>query len=272
VNVIGLGNCGCNIAEQFAKYPQYNVFRIDTEPREGDKFYLLPEKNHPEQYEAECPDLTDFLNCSGNVTFVVGGSGFVSACSLRILEQIKHCKISILYVKTDQELLGESQKLQQRATFHIFQEYARSGVFEQVILVDNTAAADMIGELSIAEYYQSLNLTIVPMVHFVNVFNNSKAVMGTFGPLADVSRIRTLGMVNVETGEEKTIFPLDTRNETRYYYAISSKSLKEDGKLHNKIRRQVKSKHEKSSFGIFETTYENNFCYSLVCSREIAKL
>ncbi len=272
MNVIGLGNCGCNIAEQLGKYPQYNVFLIDTEPRKGENFYLLPEKKHPEQYESECPDLTQFLNCNGDVMFIVGGSGFVSASALRILQSVKHCNISVLYIKTDQQLLAQTQKLQQRATFHILQEYARSGVFEQIILVDNTSVSEMIGELSIADYYESLNQTIVPMIHFINVFNNSKPVMSTFGPFADVSRIRTLGMVNVETGEEKLIFPLDNRNETRYYYAINAKSLKEDGTLHNKIRKQMKGKNEKSSFGIFETSYDKNFCYSVVCSREIVQL
>ena len=28
--IIGLGEAGCNIADQFAKYPQYRIYKIDT--------------------------------------------------------------------------------------------------------------------------------------------------------------------------------------------------------------------------------------------------
>tara|TARA_R100000008_G_C3559385_1_gene155183 strand:- start:146 stop:964 length:819 start_codon:yes stop_codon:yes gene_type:complete len=272
VNVIGLGNCGCNIAKEFGRYPQYNVFLIDTEPHHGENFYLLTEQVNPEQYERTCPDLGNFLRCDGEVILALGGSGSISAACLRVLEKVKHCKITILYIKSDQDLLSEVGRLQQRATFHVLQEYARSGVFERIFLIDNTLVADMIGEVSIANYYQTINQTIAPVVHFINVFNNSKPVMSTFYSLADTSRICTLGIVDVETGEEKMFFPLDNRTETRYYYAISEKSLKEDGTLHNKIKSQVKKKDEKTSFGIFETGYDNNFCYSLACSRQIVQI
>ena len=272
MNIIGLGNCGCNIAEEFAKYPQYNVFCIDTEPRQIKNFYLLPERDTPEKYERDCPDLTSFLNCSGEAIFILGGSGYVSASALRILEKIKHCKVTIVYVRDSEDLLSETGRLQQRATFHILQEYARSGIFEQILLVDNTCVSEILGEVSIVEYYNKINQTIVPVIHFINIFNNSKPVMSTFHPLAPTSRIRTVGIVNVETGEEKVFFSLDSRTETRYYYAISEKSLKEDGTLHNKIRAQVKEKDERTSFGIFKTDYDNNFCYSLVCGREVVQL
>jgi len=272
VNIVGLGNCGCNLAEEFAKYPQYRVYSLDTELRDAKRFFLVEKKKHPEEYERDAPDVKDFLDCEGETLFILGGSGAISAMSLRVLETIKKNKIKILYIYADPDLLGEVQRLQQRATFHILQEYARSGIFEEIIIVDNNAVSDIVGEMTITEYYKKINEAIVPMVHFINVFNNSPAVMTTFQSLAEVSRIRTLGMVNVETGEEKLLFSLDSKNETRYYYAISEKSLKEDGSLHNKIRKQVKSKNERASFGIFETSYEHNFCYSLVCSREVAKL
>ena len=272
MNIIGLGNCGCNIAEEFAEYSQYNVFCIDTEPRQSKNFYLFPKKNSPEEYETECPDLTSFLNCNGEVIFILGGPGHISAASLRILEKIRHCKITILYVKVTPDLLSETGRLQQRASFHILQEYARSGIFEQILLVDNACVSDIVGEVSIVEYYKRMNQTIAPVIHFINIFNNSKPVMSTFYPLAPTSRIRTVGIVNVETGEEKMFFSLDNRTETRYYYAISEKSLKEDGTLHNKIRAQVKEKDERTSFGIFKTDYDNNFCYSLVCGREVVQL
>lgn len=271
MNIVGLGNCGCNIAEEFAGYPQYNIFCIDTEQRKVKNFYLVSERNSSEEYEQSCPDFANFLNCSGPTIFVLAGPGHISAMSLRVLEKIKHCKITVLYIKSDQALLSENGRLQQRATFHILQEYARSGVFEQIILIDNNHVSDIVGETSIADYYHKINQAIVPMVHFINVFDNSKPVMSTFYPLAETSRIRTLGLIDVDTGEEKTLFSLDTVNETRYYYAINGKSLKEDASLNNRIRNQVREKDDRTSFAIFETNYDNNFCYSLMCSREVVQ-
>ena len=272
MNIVGLGSCGCNIAEEFMKHSQYSVFCIDTQPRQSKNSYLFPEKDTPEEYERDCPDLTNFLNCSGEVIFILGGSGHISAASLRILEKIKHCKITVLYIKDNPEFLSETGRLQQRATFHILQEYARSGIFEQILLIDNFCVSEIIGEVAIREYYETINQTIVPAIHFLNVFNNSKPVMSTFYPFAPTSRIRTVGIIDVETGEEKMFFSLDSRAETRYYYAIGEKSLKEDGTLNNKIRNQVKEKNERTSFGVFETDYDNNFCYSLVCGREVVQL
>jgi len=30
VNIIGLGQAGCNIADVLSQYPQYNIFKIDA--------------------------------------------------------------------------------------------------------------------------------------------------------------------------------------------------------------------------------------------------
>ena len=126
MNVIGLGNTGCNIAREFENYPQYNVYYIDTEPRQSKNSYLMSKYDHPEKYEANCPDLTHFLPKQGEMLFILGGSGDITGASLRILHAARHCDITVLYIKADQGLLSTVGQLQQRATFHILQEYARS--------------------------------------------------------------------------------------------------------------------------------------------------
>ncbi len=30
MNIIGLGNAGCAIADKFAQYPQYDIYKIDV--------------------------------------------------------------------------------------------------------------------------------------------------------------------------------------------------------------------------------------------------
>ena len=269
MNVIGLGNTGCNIAKEFENYPQYNVYYIDTEPRQSKNSYLMSKYDHPEKYEANCPDLTHFLPKQGEMLFILGGSGDITGASLRILHAARRCDITVLYIKADQSLLSTVGQLQQRATFHILQEYARSGVFKEIFLLDNLMVSAIMGDVPIADYYSSINKMVVPMIHWLNVFNNSTPVMTTFSPLAETSRVKTISMVDMESGSEKMLFSLDNATEARYYYAISAKSLKEDSSLNNKIRNQIKERNVRTSFAIHETAYDNNFCYGIICSRQI---
>jgi cell division GTPase FtsZ len=51
MNIIGLGQAGCNIAEHFKRYAQYNVFKIDTGLKKEKGVYALEHQNTPEDYE-----------------------------------------------------------------------------------------------------------------------------------------------------------------------------------------------------------------------------
>ena len=50
--IVGLGKAGCAIADKFSKYPQYKIFKIDSEGLDkGEKrSHLLKRRKHPEQY------------------------------------------------------------------------------------------------------------------------------------------------------------------------------------------------------------------------------
>ena len=59
--IIGLGQAGCKIAEQFAKYTQYNVYKIDSEKHQGPRFKLLKKASSHEEYENNCPSFKRFF-------------------------------------------------------------------------------------------------------------------------------------------------------------------------------------------------------------------
>ena len=67
MNIIGLGQCGCNIAEKFEQYPQYKTFYINTEESGSKNFFLLDKQESHQEYEENktlqyclyCP----MLNC-----------------------------------------------------------------------------------------------------------------------------------------------------------------------------------------------------------------
>ena len=76
MNIIGLGAAGCNIADGFAQYPQYNVFKIDVGLVKGKGCYPIPESDSAEAYESDALNLKAFfkpLKAGEEVLFIVCG-------------------------------------------------------------------------------------------------------------------------------------------------------------------------------------------------------
>ena len=75
-------------------------------------------------------------------------------------------------------------------------------------------------------------------------------------------------MLGDENEEEKEnwFYDLTTTRDVVYYYGIGKDDLKNDGTLFRRINRFVKSKIEEGisiSYGVFETTYEQKYCYCI---------
>lgn len=271
MNIVGLGSAGCNIASKFAEYPQYTSFFIDSEKRDDENFLQVAKKTSHEDYESKTRLKKAFFDkIKGETLFIVAGAATVSGLSLRILEKMKHLKPSILYIKSDTSLLPDIRKKQENVVFNILQQYARSTLFEKMYIVDNTHIEQILGEVPIRGYYDHLNSLIVSTMHMINVYKNSNTEMDTFSTNIESARIATFGVVDVDTGEEKLFYSLDTPREKMYYYAINEERLKNDGSLFKKITNQVREKttdeRMKVSYGIYATNYEENYAYSVACA------
>ena len=73
--IIGLGKAGCAIAETFSQFPQYKIYKIDVGLENGPFQYAMEHHETPEQYEANCPDLRQFLKgVSGEILFMLSTS------------------------------------------------------------------------------------------------------------------------------------------------------------------------------------------------------
>ena len=128
--IIGLGQCGCSIAKKFENYPQYSAYYVDTDGAAG---YKIETQDGPEQYEKKCPSFKQFFkNIEEDTICIFAGAGMISGVSLRMLETIKDGKIKIIFIKSDKQFLSGVGSLQEKATFGIMQEYARSAVFEKI--------------------------------------------------------------------------------------------------------------------------------------------
>ena len=266
--ILGLGAAGCNIASLFEQYPQYEVYKIDASQNTARNFFQLKEETDPAKYEDNCPDLFNFFkNLHGELLFIVSGASKVSTVSLRVLEQLNgRCQINILYIQPNILSLSETRRLVAKTTFNVFQQYARSGVFHQMYIINNEMIEDIIGGIPIMEYYSKINEMIVSAIHMINVFNHTDSITDTFSEPFETARISTLGLIDVKKNEEKVFFLLDNVREKRYYYAIETEKLKTDEKLHKRITEHVEKQDAKSSYGIYSTDYENDYGYFIARS------
>ena len=275
-SVIGLGSGGVALARAFEQYPQYRVYKIDSEPSKEKRYYALKRHETPESFESEAPKLkTFFRSLSGSVLFIVCGSGLVSAASLVILEQLKACKIDILYIRPDTELLNNSRQLLEKTTFGVLQEYTRSGVFESMVIVSNPVIEKLIGDIPILGFYDKLNEQIVPPLHYINIFKNTKPVVDNFAPPSSAARITTIGVVSLDRNEEELFYPLKDITEKQYYYAINQKQMETDGLLFRSIKTQIKGKQSdtiKVSYGIYTTEHETNYVLCVARSTQIQRV
>lgn len=274
--IIGLGQAGCNIADKFSQYPQYAVYKIDVGLKKKPRHYALKQHDHPEQYEANCPNLSRFFKgVNDDEILFITSCGFVSAASLRILQILKRkgCKISVLYIKPDKSLLPQMKILNDNVLYGVFQEYARSGVLERIYLIDNVKLAEIMGDIPLREYYNRLNDMIVSTFHMLNVYDHLEPEMSTFGEPVATARISTFGLVGFEEGEERLFFDLQEAREKRHYYAIPDEQLETDGTLMKKITTQLKNSVEddiiKISYGIYSTNYDVPYVYCLVNSSTV---
>ena len=287
--VIGLGAAGCNIADQFAKYPQYKVYKIDVgleslndlsglvydETEESNvKTFSMPLQLTSEDYEKNCPSMKTFfeeLKDGDNVLFVVAGGGKITGASLRVLETIKNCKLSVMYVKPDLQLIGGKKYILDRISYYVLQEYARSGMFERMYLTYNPSIENATGDVAIKGYFDELNKTIVSTHHMINIFNNTESVFENKSDTEEHVRITTYGIVDPDTGEERLFFPLENITDKTYYIAVNKEVL-EDKTFFKELKENMKKKAEQQGVGISyvinETEYEDSYVYVAVHSDE----
>ena len=276
--VIGLGQAGCNIADCFKQYSEYNVLKIDAGLRKTKTTLGLKKQDSPEAYEDNIPKTLDkFLQNVAAETLFITSCGFVSGATLRILEKIKNkTKITVMYVAPNPDELGIVQKQQNNLLFGVLQEFARSALFERIILLDNELISDIIGPVPILKYWESINQMIASNYHMINVFEHSLPVFSTFTSRIKTARVSSMGFCNFKDDMEKYFFKLDIPREKRYYYAVPRKTLEEDFTLIERIKEQVKKSVEhdkmKITYSVFPTDYDQIYVYCEANSSLIQKL
>ena len=277
ISVIGLGNAASAIAEKFSDTSNYNVFLMNDKISRSSKYkFRLKSYDEPEDYEKNIPNVKKFFkDVDDHIQFIIVGSSYSSNYSLGILEQIKDKRIDIFYIKPDVELLTGVPRLMETAVFSILQEYARSGLFNTITFFSNLNLENILQNIPVKEYYDTLNSSIFSTIHYLNYFEHSEPEIGQVCPPSEVNRIRTVGMLDMKNLEEKWIFDLDTERELCYYMCINEKRLEEEGGLHRKLVNMLKEKprnaFRKISYAIYETSLQEDFGFCVAHTNVIQK-
>lgn len=273
-SVIGIGGVGCRIAKCFSEYPQYNVICVDDQSSGIKDQIIVPKQKTPEEYEESFKNLTKAKKdkIKDNVVVVLCGASLVSSIALRLLYQIRNKNITVICVRPEQDLMGETKQSQEKVIYSVLQEYTRSGIFDRIYLTSNSQMDSLVEDASIKEYYPAINKMIASVFHMVMVFDHQDPVISNFSNINEARRICTLGILDIEKSTETMFFPFEDAMETRLYYGISKETLKSDKSLQRNIIKLIKDKNKelcKYSYGVYETQYDWDFCYTKYFSSKV---
>jgi len=255
--MIGLGEAGNNIVKLFKPHTQnYKIIALD----EGRG---LEKKESVEEY-----DEIDFkfkqrgLKSHSEAILFVCGSGKVAGASLRVLEALKDYKTTVCYIVPDLEFCSREERLRNKVHFNVIQQYARSGMIEEMILLDNKTLLQAAGTGTVSDYYEKANYFIYSTFQHFMYCKHVKADFGKVHQRKDVSRISTLSYGSFDANDEKLLYPLDNITETCYYINIEEEDLNGDDTIIPRCQEIVRDNREKdreTSYGIWESTEENHF-------------
>ena len=267
MNVIGLGGVGSRIAAQFERHPQYNVICVDHE-QQVERTIRIKKHTDPEAYEATNIDLT-MLNgtlTSDDVIMITSGGSLASALSLRILESIKDRTITVICIQADPLSLNPKKALNQKVVFNVLQQFARSGMFGRIYLVSNQSVEEIAGELPVIGYWDQINTLIADTFHMLNVYRNNRPVMGSFEDPSETNRISTVGVKDLQTGQKKMFYSIDSVREECYIYAINESRLSKSNDLLKRAKEEVRTSTTETksvSFSFYPTKYDRDLVYVL---------
>jgi hypothetical protein len=263
ISIVGLGTAGTRIAEKFKQTKNYNVYVMNDHVQRNSKYkFRLKSYESAEEYENNIPDVRKFFSeIDDHIQFFIMGSSFSSNYSLGIFEQLKDKKIDVFYIQPDSELMTGVPKMLDKIVFSVLQEYARSALLNSFTLISNVMIEKSIGDIPIKTYYDKINDSIFSTVHYVNYFTHAEPEIGMTAKPLEINRIRTYGLLDPKSLEEKWLYELDMERDLCYYLCINKDRLEKEGGLHKKIVDMLKEKPRNTfrrvSYAIYETDHQD---------------
>jgi len=257
--LVGLGEAGKNIAELFKPHTKnYKIIILDE--NNG-----IEKKTSVEEYDEDPIKFKQRgLKSHDEAILFVCGSGKIAGASLRVLEALKNYKTTVCYIVPDLEFSSKMERRRHRVHFGVLQEYTRSGMLHEMIVLDNKTLFQVAGHGTASNYYEKVNFFIYSTIQNLMYCRHIKPDFGKLHEKKDISRISTIGFGKFDE-EEKLMFSLDNITETCYIINIEEEDLDNDPQVIPNCQglvRKSKDKGRDTSFAIWRSSEENHF-YSL---------
>ncbi len=267
MNIIGIGTAGCRLTKQFEKYSQYDLFFVDNPGVQwgAKQTHVESQKTH-EDYEKKFKNFKIKKINLDPTMIVLCGASKISGLTLRLIESLKAKKLSVIYIKPNEQDMTKQAKTRHKITFGVLQQYARSGAIEHLHVIHNQKIENILGDISIEKYWDELNEVAFSTFHMLNVFQNTEPLLTTSLRPHQTARISTMGVVNFESLKEKTFYDLDAVRNKKYFFGVNKTTLEKDKNLLHRIR-DFSSKQSSDDcdvgFSIYSTDYDSNYVYSM---------
>lgn len=258
MNIIALGKTACQLAQQFKKYKQFSIYMVDHDIS-GINCYSIQNYKQPEEYESKYTNLP--FNINEELTLMLSADEPIALSSLRILEQYKDLELKVLYLRPDLKFLNPISTMIDKAVYNILQEMTRSAKLDSMFLVDIKKVSDIVGKVALKERQAKIYDTIAYAYFMKNMFDNIEPILDKTVESPRTYCIRTFGIMDLESGEEKFFYPLDELREKSYSYYISKEELDSDLELSEHIEEQINNKFQdnlKISYAIYESSLEES--------------
>ena len=279
--VIGLGRLGCAVADELSAHPEYRIYKIAPEIDERASL-SLGSFSSMDEYESRIDqdEISIYLRSikpEDDVLLIVEGGDPIAGATLKILECIQDSAIHLLYICPERDMISQVNKRDDKIAFNIFQEYARSGVFERLFLVNKINVENLMGDVSVQEYEKSIGHFISYVVAMINYFNHTRPKISNKIKSLPYCRNATYGVSSLDSEDEDThlLFPLDEVTDIHFYYGIPATDVEGDATLMKKIKNHVKrytSPGQSVSFSVYETSFDRMMVLCTAFSHKIQSL
>ena len=254
--LVGLGEAGKNIAKLFKPHTKnYKIIILDED--DG-----IEKKSTVEEYdEATIRFKQRGLKSHDEAILFVCGSGKVAGASLRVLEALKGFKTTVCYLVPDVEFCSKKEKLRHRVHFNVLQEYVRSGMIEEMLILDNKTLLSIAGAGTVTDYYEKVNYFIYSTLQNLMYCSHTAADFNRLHSKKEISRISTISFGSFDAEDEKLLYSLDNITETCYYINIEEEDVNADETVIPKgqqIVREDNARNRETSFAIWRSSEESH--------------
>ncbi|HCC43844.1 MAG TPA: hypothetical protein DEQ32_05580 [Gammaproteobacteria bacterium] len=263
--IIGIGNFGCKVAEEFSQHPEYRIYKIAPDLEERGAFCLDPQPDM-QTYEEAVPtaDIENYfrsIRAGDEVLAIIEGGDPVSGTVLKILSTIKDASLHLMYICPDRQMISQVQKRDDRIAFNVLQEYARSGMLSKMFFVDRPMIEELVGDVAIHEHEQKVAHFISYIFAMINFYKHTDAIVSQEILPVDWCRLAVLGLTGLEEDRQQLqlMFPLSQIKDIHFFYGIPQGDLEEDATLIKRIKKHVRSHSAdktSTSFSVYSTTFD----------------